>query len=317
MPRIRSKKLVTRTGVTLTEAYCRKCQRTLPASSFYSATDTFLDSNGIMSICSDCIDKIYTDILLVTNSIPASVKRVCRMLNVAFVPSAMDAATKDAQTREANGSKASRFFGKYKSRIINMLRTGIHDNSVDMTYKEDGVMVASNETVITHNDTPDFEQLKKFWGTDSRDDIGFLEREMGRYRSGYVLDTPAQETLVKELCYLILEIDKDRKQDKSVDSKLKSLSALMNSMGISPNMESAASGGKASEAFGVWIRDIEETTPAEWYKDKSIHADVDNVEEYAEKYIVSPIRSFITGNKEFDITIEEDGVTDDEDDSEE
>ena len=311
MARLRSKRIITNTGLEVTEAYCRKCRRTLPAGTFYSATDKFIDSNGLMSICSECVDEIYRNILSVTNSIELSIHKVCKMLNVIYLPAAVEAAKRDEETRLSQGKSPSRLFGRYKSKIGNLLRTGKSDGiAVDLTYQDDESVQKIEYTVITPDDTPDYDDLRKFWGTDSREDIVFLEREMAKYRMGYVLDTPAQETLVKELCYLILQIDKDRRQDKSVEAKLKSLSSLMNSMGISPNMETASNAGK-SESLGVRIKELEETSPAEWYQDKSIYKDVDGIESYIEKFITSPIRAFMTGNKEFDISEDSDSSEDD------
>lgn len=309
MAKHRSKRLITKTGLEVSKSYCRKCRETKPATEFYSATDTFLDTNGLMSVCSDCIDEIYNNFLTVTKSVEVSVHEVCKMMNIAYFPAAIESAKKDAETRIANGKNPAKFFGKYKSRIRTNLGGVRGGENLDMTYKpESTVQIVS--TPIQEEDTPDFEELKAFWGVDSRDDIEFLENEMSKYRMGYVFDSPAQETLIKELCHLILQIDKDRKQDKSVDSKLKSMFSLMNNMGISPSMESAINGGKA-ESLGVRIKELEETSPADWYKDKSIYADVDNIEEYAEKYITSPIRSFITGNKEFEIGEEDEDREDD------
>lgn len=310
MGRLRSRKLTTSTGVTVDSVYCRKCMKNLLPKNFYSATDTFLDSNGLMSICSDCVDKIFENLLSATGSLELSVLKVCKMLNVIYIPEAIEAAKKDTETRTAKGNNPTKFFGKYKSRVSTFMRTGRGDYNSDLTYRDETPMPQVAETPIGEEDSPDFESLSEFWGTNSKSDIEFLEREMAKYRMGYVLDTPAQETLIKELCFLILQIDKDRRQDKSVEAKLKSLSSLMNSMGISPSMETALNAGK-SESLGVRIKELEETSPADWYEDKSIYKDVDGIEAYIEKFITSPIRSFITGNKEFDI--HEDGEDSDDD----
>lgn len=310
MARYRSKRLVTKTGFEISEAYCRKCRQTKNATEFYAATDTFLDTNGLMSICSSCIDDIYNGYLQATKSIELSVQKTCQTLNIIYFTPAIEAAKRTAETAIAAGKEPARFFGRYKSKLKTTMAGGNRGDEMDMTYRwDENVQIVYQQ--IGEDDTPDFEALKKFWGTDSKDDIEFLEEEMSKYRMGYVLDSPAQETLVKELCHLILQIDKDRKQDKSVEPKLKAMFALMNSMGISPSMETAIGGGKA-ESLGVRIKDLEETSPAEWYKDKSIYFDVDNIEEYAEKYITSPIRSFITGNKEFEIGDESDSSDDDD-----
>ena len=43
--------------------YCRVCQRVKNPQKFFSATDKTLDSNNLMSICKDCCDSLYKNIL--------------------------------------------------------------------------------------------------------------------------------------------------------------------------------------------------------------------------------------------------------------
>ena len=55
----------------------------------------------------------------------------------------------------------------------------------------------------------------------------------------------------------------------------------------------------------MFIKNIEETTPAEYYKDKELFKDFDSIEEYIKKFITRPLKNFITGSRDFNI-VEED-----------
>ena len=78
----------------------------------------------------------------------------------------------------------------------------------------------------------------------------------------------------------------------------------MKNLAISPNMANAVSEGKSMDAFGVWVKDIENLSPAEWYKDKQLFKDVDNLQEYGEIFITRPLRNFITGSRDFTLELE-------------
>jgi hypothetical protein len=94
----------------------------------------------------------------------------------------------------------------------------------------------------------------------------------------------------------------------------------MKNLAISPNVANANSANKGADSFGLWIADIEKEEPSQWLKGTSmgdIFRDVGNTEEYFQKYIVRPLKNFITQSKDFNIDesqIEndfdaEDGVT--------
>lgn len=83
----------------------------------------------------------------------------------------------------------------------------------------------------------------------------------------------------------------------------------MKSLAISPNMANASTASKSTETFGLWIKDIEELEPAEWHQDNTIYKDMDNLDFYFQNYFVRPIRNFITGSRDFNIT-EMDGDVD-------
>jgi hypothetical protein len=58
---------------------------------------------------------------------------------------------------------------------------------------------------------------------------------------------------------------------------------------------------------------IEETEPAEYYADKTMFKDFDNIGFYFEKYVTRPLKNFVMGSRDFNVETEKDG--DDDDDS--
>lgn len=301
MPTSRRKKtMITKTGVEISEAYCRRCMKTLPTSNFYEAVDLDLDKNGIFSICKECVNQMYDLAFETDHSIEWAVLKTCRRINLKYSPEAINATVAHIKTMNEKGKESS-FFGIYISKLRMVNRTSRDIGSVgDLTYQEVTQVVSSGNKL----DDDDFEEaksLKIFWGTDDEKDIQFLENELANFKQTHRADTYAEVVLLKEVCYKLLEIHKSRQSKGSTDSSLKQLMEVMKNLAISPRDANAASAGKGADCFGVWLKEISEMRPEEWYEDKSIYKDVDNIEDYNQRIFVSSMRAFTSGNREFTI----------------
>ena len=68
---------------------------------------------------------------------------------------------------------------------------------------------------------------------------------------------------------------------------------------------------------GVTAETIEKYTPAEYYKNKSLYKDHDNIGDYINRFLLRPLRNLMQGTKDRDVEFfvkdeETDGFTDDE-----
>jgi len=311
---------VSKTGVELTTCYCRKCMEDKKHTEFYNALDLFLDSNGKMSVCKSCIQDIYTGQYLGQHSVDRSILNCCRILNIKFDDAALSALKTHLRTLESQGKTTNSPVGLYINKLYSVQKRAIgnKDYSEDFTFVEPDVIVK-----VEHMEEGEVQEdvdayLKRFWGERlSYDDYQYLEQELANWQETTKCDTHPELILVKEICYKMNEIRIDRLAEKSVDGKVKALQELMKSSALTPSQQSAASGGKSAEAFGVWIKDIEQKTPAEWYKDHEIFQDVDNIQKYGEDFITRPLRNFITESRDFNIAELEkltDGDFEEEDD---
>ena len=116
---------------------------------------------------------------------------------------------------------------------------------------------------------------------------------------------------MKQICLKELELENARKEGKSPDSILKSMQELLKNGALTPAQQTAASSGKGVETWGMFIKNIEETTPAEYYKNKEMFRDFEGIEEYIARFITRPLKNFVTGSRDFNIS-EEDGTEYDE-----
>jgi hypothetical protein len=95
----------------LVMCYCRKCMQTKPSTSFFQATDDYLDSNGYFSICKDCCNSIYELMFQSEGNISRAILRCCRMFNVVFDESSVMATESQLKKSPESSDKA---FGIYQ-----------------------------------------------------------------------------------------------------------------------------------------------------------------------------------------------------------
>ena len=201
-----------------------------------------------------------------------------------------------------------KMFGVYKTKLFLTNRgvAGTPLNQVDLTYNFPTSIVI-NAPDDSHYGQ-ELDDLKDFWGDNfTPQELEKLERKFSDWSKSHSIDTNGEKVLLRLICIKELEIDKAISASQSTASLIKEFQDLLKTSALSPSMSNAASGGKSMEAFGVWIKEIESMSPAEWIADKSIWKDVDGIEEYGEKYITSPLRSFVTGSREFTLDDDSDG----------
>jgi len=312
--------LITKTGIEVTECYCRKCMQTKPAAQFYQAVDTYVDANGLFSVCKTCLAEVYTLLLDTEKTMDRIILRMCRMFNVRYMPEVVEACRKHLDTLERNGKTKgySNPFGLYRSKMRTTQSSAPGARfEEDFTYRD--VTIGETITLEPKNNLLVDKDLKQFWGNNfDEEDYDWLENEMWEWKKTHKIDTRSEEHLLRLIVLKLFDIRKARQEERDTSSLEKSLQDMLKTANLAPNQSNAASGGKSLDTFGMWIKDIEQFTPAEWVKDKSIFFDVDNVEEYAEKFITSPLRSFVTGQRDFFLEDEDDAIiTDDGIDDEE
>lgn len=283
-----------------TEQRCRRCLKVKPSGDFYSAVDLEIDRSGKMSVCNQCCNELYDDFYVMEHSQEKALLKLCRMLNIKYDETALTSTRTHLHTMAENGKLNVPFFGIYKSKLHNSTGNQAGDRGeVDLTYQDVTQINVISENPLNEDEFEGAEDIIQFWGTDDKGDLEFLERELANFKKSHKNTTYAELILLKEVCQTLLEISKARKAAKSTDSLVKSLQNIMKTSAIAPYMESEAGSDKSMDSFGMWVKDIENTTPAEWVKDKDIYKDVDNLQEYIDRYIISPLRNFITGSRDF------------------
>lgn len=287
------------------ELYCRYGEHMKPEKNFYSCVDKFLDKNGFFSVCKDCMGEMYSNFYTVDHNIERTIYKMCKALNVLYNESAVETTKKILVGKKMTEDNPSTW-GIYKGKLPISVSAGLSkidgtlgmsSDLLDLTFEYNAPMPQKS---IPDNVYGDIEDVQAFWGEGfDVEDYRFLQTEYDNFKTTNTADTYQQIVLLKEVCYKLLAMKEQRMESKSTAVLAKELQELMKNLNISPNQKAAANAGKSKETFGEWIKDIEQNKPAEFFKDKSIYRDVDNVEAYAEEHITRPLRNFITGSRDF------------------
>jgi hypothetical protein len=306
--RRKNKAVVSSTGISVETVYCRKCRQNKSPAEFYSAVDRVLDTNGYLSLCKLCCRDIYDGFYLSEKSIERAMLKTCRLLNLRYDENAIEAAKQQVETMKARGTESDNFFGLYKSRLLTSQPACIQSDrsGIDLTFQEPTVFP---EPVNVLEETEENYDLVKVWGEDlNEEDYSYLEEEFSEWTRTHKCDTKAEKTLLREICHKSLEIRKKRKESRGSTpaNLIKELQDLMKTASVDPSKSSEANSGKGKETFSNFVKIIEENDPAEYYKDKKLFKDFDNIDFYFKKYVTRPLKNFITQSRDFNVDTEDD-----------
>ena len=296
-------KTATKQSKDVVVGYCRMCQKILPADKFYTATNLMIDTNGLMSVCRMHCNEIYDTYFSIYNNVEKAIYLTCQDLDVMFNIESLKQSQSHIEGLIAKGKEVDKVFGYYKSKLSS---TGkINDKLESFRFKDSDRLTDENNNGIDSGsyDEDIDKDLEIFWGKGFNvEDIEFLEIELSNWKQTHKCDNHAELTLLKEICIKILEIRNRRAEQRDVGQALKELQDLMKTASVDPAKANVASAGKSQDAWGVWIKDIEQFRPAEWHDQQEKYKDMDGFIPYIQNYIIRPIKNFITGQRDFQLS---------------
>lgn len=262
------------------EGYCRMCQKVLPSSKFYEATNPMIDISGLMSVCRDHCNEIYTEYFKIYNNMETALQNTCRDLDVCFNQEAFRQTQSHIEKLLNQGKRAETIFGYYKSKLCS---TGKNNAGISsFRFKDSDIY--NNDKINTFNyelEKTDFDvtqDLIRFWGTNfNPEEYEYLSEKMDEYLNTFECETPSMEELLKQAAFESLEIRNKRQKREDVSKNLKNLQDLLGSANIKPNQESGANATEQA-TFSLLLKKWENEEPVpepdeEW-------KDVDGIGKY-------------------------------------
>ena len=268
---------------------CANKDGMLSMSEFYTATSPFY-INGRYNICKNCLKEyVYES----NGDINVNkLKNIFRIYDIPFFEKEWESAIND------------------KNETIGVYFKNLYLNHKNQSWIDGDIQ--ENDHVKTNELGVMDEELIARWGEGwSISELQWLERDYTEWLTHHDCDKLSIQKLVQMICIKELEIRNARQSGKPTDKLEKSLMEIMNNSNLTPRNMSAVNETDSSKIFGVWIKDIEQTRPAEYFEDKSIYDDYDGIKDYFDRFILRPMKNLLTGSRDFDkefmIEHEEDG----------
>lgn len=265
---------------------CANKEGMLSMSEFYTATSPFY-INGRYNICKNCLKEyVYES----NGDINVNkLKNIFRIYDIPFFEKEWESAIND------------------KNETIGVYFKNLYLNHKNQSWIDGDIQ--ENDHVKTNELGVMDEELIARWGEGwSISELQWLERDYTEWLTHHDCDKLSIQKLVQMICIKELEIRNARQSGKPTDKLEKSLRELMNDTNLTPRNMSAVNETDSSKIFGVWLKDIEQYRPAEYFEDKKLYEDYDGIMEYFNKFVLRPMRNLLTGSRDFDkeFSLEED-----------
>ncbi|MBQ8559418.1 MAG: hypothetical protein IJ439_05475 [Tyzzerella sp.] len=225
---------------------------------------------GYIPWCRDCVDKLYSSYLAQCNDVKIAVRQVCRKLDLYWNETVFENVMKKSSTQTV--------MTQYMAKLTGLTYAG---KSYDDTLLEEGTLWIFNDTSVVQDDNiPDAEEellddteeyiasdeVMAFWGAGYTPSM-YQELEqrrsywMSRFPEDMELDI-GTEALIRQICNLEIDINRDRVAGKSIDKSVNALNNLLGSASLKPNQKKEdADASLMNTPMGVWLYRFEQEKP--------------------------------------------------------
>ena len=225
---------------------------------------------GYLPYCRSCVDKMYDRYMADTHNVKDSVRQVCRKLDLYWNEALFDRVEASNSTRTMMTS--------YLSKLTSVQYAG---KSYDDTLSEKGALWAWDEARFDNSgpkvehveaQTPDIQEadipdeIREFWGPGYTAEMyNELEQRkqylLSRLPPGVQVDL-GTELLIRQICNLESDINRDRAAGKSIEKSVNVLNTLLGSAMLKPAQKTDnVDVNMERTPFGVWIKKWEDGKP--------------------------------------------------------
>lgn len=277
---------------------CCQCNKHYTSlTQFYKTYSKLYTRTGYLPICKNCLGKLFDAYIEKYGDVRKAMQRICMAFDLYYNDSIFDTCNDGTSAMLGNYIRNLNM-AQYKGRTFDTtLDDGFEFNKVSTSKKKNiPEPQEPDESEVDEIDPADIEK----WG------IGFENVDYGILNAHYRLLKTAnpncdsnQEIFITDLCYTKMQqmkaVREGRVDDynKLTDSYRKSFTQA----GLKTVRDSSI-----NEEFtiGVNAETIEKYTPAEYYKNKELYHDFDNIGDYINRFLLRPLRNLMHGTKDRD-----------------
>lgn len=280
---------------------CSKCGEIFDTHTYFYKTSSVLYSGTkYYPICKHCMGRIYSLYVEQYNDKKMAMKRFCMAFDIYYAATAFESCVND---------KPDTLIGSY----IRQMNLGQYRGKTFDTSLEEGFRFTDELTAV-----PTRETKKRKSKADSAKPVKVKRDDLEKWGEGFdpsdyrVLNDhynslkeanpncdSNQEIFINDLCYIKMQQMKAIREGKTDDfnKMTKTYRETFSQAGLK-----TVRGTSSAEdfTFGVNIETIEKYTPAEYYKNKTLYKDFDNIGDYVKRFLLRPLRNLQHGTTERD-----------------
>ena len=293
-----------------TTSVCVSCQREYPIDKFYPRiVDDKFRPDGVIPYCADCCEEIVRENLTKVNSLESAMWLTCAKLDVPFIRKVFEKVEEQkSKYQQKSGKKDSEYtlFKYYYDYLWGSKSMGtaidvwIDFSNTDVSMGEISSLKKSEEAL-----NREIEKLELDWGVQGDiEDYKFLVYNFDKYTKDVGEMTPQQEDLYRDLC--LARLEKRKIEEKKLDGDLTKVQNrilnLMHKLNLD-RFEDNQPKTLSEEFLFDKIRMVEQTMPADFYKDKNLYKDMTKKRKLMTDLVYRPLANTLTGSRDFNIDI--------------
>ena len=231
-------------------------------------------------ICRDCVDALYEDYFAKCNDAKIAVRQMCRKLDLywnetIFNQVAKKATIRSMMTEYIQKTATNKYAGKsYDDTLLEEGTLWNFSNSQnDIIADTSPVDETEDKATMTLEDYGISEEVAAFWGPGYTPEMLVnLEQRRQYWMSRLPKDIEVDigtEAIIRQLCSLELDINRDRAAGRSVDKNVNTLNTLLGSACLKPTQKKDDTDASLyGTPMGVWIDKFEYKRPIPEESDK-------------------------------------------------
>ena len=275
-------------------------------SEYFSSWSPF-HSNGKVPYCKECCNKMFQYYLNETKSAKTALYYTLMKIDIPFIKSIYEIVNERSLSGDKNGKRTPINVGTY----VNELRRYSKNKEIWSDFSATDVDITEVDAKIQTAEIKqkEMKQWEIDWGIqDEVCDYEFLNDTFNRYTKGVEFVNPQQEDLYRDLCrdrLLLRKINDNRYNgDETIDKVQNRISKTMATLKVD-QFESNKPKTASEQSFFAKIAQIEQTKPADLYKEPKKYKDFNKLRQYEEDMVLRPLLNTLCGHRDFDINIED------------
>ena len=280
-------------------------------SHFSKSADVLWQSNdGYIPICNSCRDAYYYKLVdLFSGNESHAIEYFCRQFGWVFDIEGLKA----AKQISADRSRISHYGAKKNlGQVANIGTTYFDSMKYHYTQKQNEI-ITSREQAKSEDSTISASAVDR-WGVGfTKIDYKNLDEHWRMLKKNNPNADSNQEIFIRDLCNInMLKIHALQNGDsKEYATLVEQYSKTFKQAGLKTIEEKDNSN---NETIGVTLATISQFTPEEFYKDKKLYEDYDEIGDYFERHVCRPMENIMTGSeiRDKEFYVPENGGDDDE-----